>query len=347
MLAVNKKILVGGLSGLTMICVSMSVALASAYPKDLPSSLQSAWREVVGKYHQMGNSSTTYFKPNAYVTHSSLLTSLYAVDKSLDKLFSTTASEQSQIAKLQSTVTSLKSQISQLQSTVASLQNKVNTNSLEDNLVISIAASTMSRTGQVQTEYVLSDGSTPSGVGSAFFVHNNQYVLTDYHVVGEITDPNEDSNVVQPSRIKFVLGGTSYDATVVASDKSMDLALLKLEPAEGQSLPDVKPLSFENPNKVTIGQTAIAVGSPLGIYNSVTKGIVSNLYNIDGVDEVQIDAPINPGNSGGPVVDSSGNVIGIVDFKWLLDDGQMAEGMGVATSVSMINQFLSENSDKF
>jgi S1-C subfamily serine protease len=334
-IALNKKFLVVGLSGLAAASLSLTVAMASAYPQDLPVSLRSAWSEVAGKYHQMGNYVGTYFEPSAHVTRSNLLTALYAVDKSLDKLFSTTASEQSQIRSLQS-------QVNKLQSTVASLQNALNTNALEDNHVISLAASIMSRTGQIQAYFKLGNGSPVKSIGSAFFVHDNQYVLTDDHVV-ELNDPNDASRWIQPDSITFVIGGSSYNATVVQSDRTKDLALLKLVPASGQALPSVKPLNFESSRKIEVGQTVIAVGSPLGVYDSVTKGIVSHTvgYRLGAVDAVQIDAPINEGNSGGPVVDMSGNVIGIVDFKYAYDDGQLAEGMGVATSVSTINEFLS------
>jgi S1-C subfamily serine protease len=365
--ALNRRIaLIGMVSGvLLMGSIGVKLVLASTPPKDLSSSLKKDWREVVGKYHQMKNASSTRFHPHEFVSRGSLLASLNVVDKSLDSLFSKSKSQESQIKKLQASDSSEKKQIQQLQSSVHSqasqiqrlqssvtqLQTQFAKGSLEDNQVISVAASTMSRTGQVQAEYQFPDGQKFESVGAAFFVHSNQYVLTDDHVVGQQTEPNGNGTAIAPKQITFICGGSSYTAQVIKSDTYDDLALLKLKPASGMPYPNVKPLTLETA-PVHVGQTAIAVGSPLGIYDSVSKGIVSDSYRFDpktqqfvshgGVSEVQIDAPINEGNSGGPVVDLKGKVVGIVDFKLLLDDNQPAEGMGVATGTSTISAFLAK-----
>ena len=133
------------------------------------------------------------------------------------------------------------------------------------------------------------------------------YILTNAHVVADsssLTVTLED--------------GTEYPATVVTSDATHDLALVKVE-ATG-----LTPARIGDSTKTQVGQTAIAIGSPLGTYTeTVTKGIVSALDRTITVEDestgqphtltglIHTDAAINPGNSGGPLLDETGAVIGI------------------------------------
>jgi putative serine protease PepD len=107
-----------------------------------------------------------------------------------------------------------------------------------------------------------------------------------------------------------------YDATVVGTDATSDLAVVKLKGAT-----DLKPATFADSDKVQVGDLAVAIGAPLGLSNTVTNGIISatnravatgSTQNDSTVlDALQTDAAINPGNSGGALVNASGEVIGI------------------------------------
>ena len=126
--------------------------------------------------------------------------------------------------------------------------------------------------------------------------------------------------------------GTELEATLIAADKQTDLALLKVE--SDSPLPTIEIGSSGN---LLVGQTAIAIGNPLGVEyaNSVTVGIVSGLNRQvtgeNGVSTmIQTDAAVNPGNSGGALVDASGKLIGVVSAKISSTD---VEGIGFAIPI--------------
>jgi putative serine protease PepD len=109
--------------------------------------------------------------------------------------------------------------------------------------------------------------------------------------------------------------GTLYTATTVGTDPTSDLAVIKLQNAQG-----LTPATFANSDDVQVGDVAVAIGAPLGLSNTVTDGIISatNRAVATGsdqeqtvIDALQTDAAINPGNSGGPLVNSAGEVVGI------------------------------------
>jgi serine protease Do len=145
------------------------------------------------------------------------------------------------------------------------------------------------------------------GGGSGFFVSDDGYVVTNAHVVSD-----EDA-----SYTVFSNDGTKYEAEVIAKDTVLDIALLKVE---GTDLPY---LTFGDSSGAKVGQTVIAIGNALGEYrNTVSVGVISGLSrsvaatngsNATEVlsDVLQTDAAINPGNSGGPLIDLSGQVIGV------------------------------------
>ena len=139
--------------------------------------------------------------------------------------------------------------------------------------------------------------------GSGFVYDANGHVITNYHVVADAT-----SLEVRLS------DGASYDAELVGSDPSTDLAVLKVDaPADV-----LQPLDLGNSDDVAIGDGVVAIGSPYGLEETVTAGIVSALdrtiestngYSIPGT--IQTDAAINHGNSGGPLLNAQGDVIGV------------------------------------
>jgi serine protease Do len=165
---------------------------------------------------------------------------------------------------------------------------------------------------------------TISGVGSGIVLTANGYILTNRHVVeGAKTLTVELSSTA------------TYPATVVEISKDQDLALIKIE-ATGLSA-----ATIGDSTKIQVGQTAIAIGSPLGTYTeTVTRGIVSGLGRtvtvrddttgrpVDLKDLIQTDAAINPGNSGGPLLDGTGAVVGINTAV-----ASSAEGLGFAIPI--------------
>ena len=145
------------------------------------------------------------------------------------------------------------------------------------------------------------------GGGSGFFITPDGYILTNRHVV---EDQQADYTVATSD-------GKEYPAKVLARDPIRDVAVIKIE---GNNFPVV---NLGDSDSVKIGQTAVAIGNSLGEFsNSVSRGIISGLKrNLSAgdysgsserlTDIIQTDAAINPGNSGGPLLDISGNVIGI------------------------------------
>ncbi len=164
-----------------------------------------------------------------------------------------------------------------------------------------------------------------TGVGSGFIVSTNGLILTANHVVTGA----QSLTVTLPS-------GRNVPATVVSTDPSHDVALIKV------SATGLTPLPLGDSNNLTVGETVVAVGSPLGtFYDTVTNGIVSALNRTISVSEtgsrqqtqlsglIQTDAPINPGNSGGPLLDTTGHVIGLVDAQ-----ASGAQGVGFAVPIN-------------
>jgi serine protease Do len=146
----------------------------------------------------------------------------------------------------------------------------------------------------------------PIGAGSGFFVSNDGTIITNKHVVD---DPQASYSVITND-------GKKYDAKVLTRDPVSDLAILKIDVKNSSHL------DLADSGAIQIGQRVIAIGNSLGQYqNTVTSGIVSGIgrkitaggaqgeEQLEGV--IQTDAAINPGNSGGPLLNISGQVIGI------------------------------------
>ena len=136
---------------------------------------------------------------------------------------------------------------------------------------------------------------SPGGRGTGFYVRPDR-VLTNHHVVeGQ-------------SSVQLIAGGVKRTARVMNVSVGADLALLQVYNAD----PQQQALSLGSVGRVRVGEEVIAVGSPLGVLsNTVTRGIVSAVRRTGDLLLIQTDAAINPGNSGGPLVNRSGQVIGI------------------------------------
>jgi serine protease Do len=158
--------------------------------------------------------------------------------------------------------------------------------------------------------------------GSGFVITEDGYIVTNDHVVAEA----EEISVVFND-------GNKLDAKVVGRDPKTDLALIKVEAKELQIAP------LGNSDAVRVGDWVMAIGNPFGFEHTVTVGILSarsrNLHSGPYDDFLQTDASINPGNSGGPLIDMSGNVVGI---NTAIRAG--AEGLGFAIPINMAKSLL-------
>ncbi len=141
--------------------------------------------------------------------------------------------------------------------------------------------------------------------GSGFLIDPDGHILTNFHVI-------KGSAELEVTLLADVESGNRYKARVLATDPANDLALIKVE--SGELLPY---LALGDSESVQVGQKVLAIGNPFGLHGTLTTGIVSStgrsIQDRSGIlkDLIQTDAAINPGNSGGPLLDSSGNVIGV------------------------------------
>jgi putative serine protease PepD len=172
------------------------------------------------------------------------------------------------------------------------------------------------------------------GSGSGFVIDKRGYILTNDHVV-------EDADVV---RVRIGEGEQLIAAKVVGTDPSSDLAIIKVDPEDVDG--DLQPLTLGSSGAVQVGQPAIAIGSPFGLQGSLTTGVISALgrpivspngFQISGA--LQTDAAINPGNSGGPLLDASGNVIGInAQIETGTSGSRSNSGVGFAIPIDTAKQ---------
>jgi len=135
---------------------------------------------------------------------------------------------------------------------------------------------------------------TKYAIGSGFFIAPGM-VVTNYHVVDGGSDAIVRTNT-----------GKLYEVEgIVSADKTVDIAILKLKEKFGE------PVEIGNVSKLKKGEKAVAIGSPKGLFNTVSTGIISNFWNDGKVNQIQISIPITHGNSGGPLFNTNGQVVGI------------------------------------
>jgi S1-C subfamily serine protease len=171
------------------------------------------------------------------------------------------------------------------------------------------------------------------GSGTGFVVDRDGTIVTNAHVVG-------DAGEVQ---VQFADERTAA-ATVRGVDRSSDLAVLRIDPAEAGTL---HALELADSSTVRTGQLAVAIGSPFGLPQTATAGIVSGTgrhiqapdgFQIDSV--IQTDAPINPGNSGGPLLDANGRVIGVNSQITTGGNGNGNVGIGFAVPSNTVRDVI-------
>jgi len=178
----------------------------------------------------------------------------------------------------------------------------------------------------------LPEGSDIQSSGSGFFITEDGYLITNFHVV-------KDSR-----NVKVKIGADIYPAEVVHVDKDNDLALLKIS---GK----FKPLCIST-NGAQLGEGVFTIGFPdivvQGTEPKYTDGKISSLAGIqDDPKEYQISVPVQPGNSGGPLVDMNGNVVGIVvaklnDIAVLAASGDLPQNVNYAIKGQYLNNFLAQ-----
>jgi 2-alkenal reductase len=186
----------------------------------------------------------------------------------------------------------------------------------------------------------------PQGIGSGFFIDTDGRIVTNNHVV---QDADQLAVTLQDK--------TTVRAELLGRDPDNDLAVIKVDPnatdSDGRPIGDrIKPVTLGDSDQVTIGETAVAIGSPLGLAQTVTEGIVSARRNpgeespvpgdqlnlLGGA--IQTDAAINPGNSGGPLFNAAGQVIGVNSA--ILSQSGGNEGVGFAIPINVVKRVVPE-----
>ena len=173
-----------------------------------------------------------------------------------------------------------------------------------------------------------------TGVGTGIIMSKDGYIVTNAHVIYDDEYGYGEASSVQ---IQMSDEETTYDARIVAYDKEADIAVLKID------ADNLTPAEFGNSSSCEVGEMVVAIGNPLGLQfqNTVTCGIISALdrkvtINDNTMTLIQTDTAINNGNSGGPLINSSGQVIGINSAKMssTYSGEATVEGIGFAIPMS-------------
>ena len=175
-------------------------------------------------------------------------------------------------------------------------------------------------------------GTVPQqGQGSGFILDKAGHILTNFHVVA---GANRGIEVQLSDKRKFA-------AHVIGSDRTHDLALLQID------APNLQPVTLADSSQLNVGQKVYAIGNPFGLAGTMTRGIISAIRPIrsaDGApieDAIQTDAAINPGNSGGPLLNSSGEVIGI-NTMIASNGADQSSGIGFAIPINTAKAVLAD-----
>lgn len=172
--------------------------------------------------------------------------------------------------------------------------------------------------------------SQPYGLGSGFFINEKGYLITNYHVI-------EGETKIKVTVFKKDIGGFEKikfeKVKIVAFNPFLDLALLKVEDIENQT---IKFVPLGDSDRLNVGEQVFAVGNPLGLERSVHNGIVSSLNRaFEGLVYIQTNTDINPGNSGGPLFNMNGQVIGVTNMGYVF-----MGGLGFAIPINYVKTFI-------
>jgi len=178
--------------------------------------------------------------------------------------------------------------------------------------------------------------SSPAGMGSGFFLNEDGYLITNYHVIEketkiEVTVFRKAENGFEKTKFKKV--------KIEAINPFVDLALLKVEDLGDTK---VKFAYLGDIDRIQVGETVFAIGNPLGLERTVTDGVISTTNRaFEGLVYIQTNADINPGNSGGPLFNLAGEVVGVTNMGYIFFGG-----LGFAIPVDYVKHFI-ENRDAF
>ncbi len=178
--------------------------------------------------------------------------------------------------------------------------------------------------------------SSPVGTGSGFFINEEGYLITNYHVIEretkiEVTMFAKARNGFEKKRFKKV--------KIEAINLFVDLALLKVEDLGAAESAFVYLGDFD---RIKVGEPVFAVGNPLGLERTVTDGVISTRNRaFEGLLYIQTNADINPGNSGGPLFNLAGEVIGVTNMGYVFYGG-----LGFAIPIDYVRHFI-ENREAF
>ena len=185
----------------------------------------------------------------------------------------------------------------------------------------------------------VSNSSGANGIGSGFVSTSEGWIITNHHV---IADPQFiDGDIL----VKFK-DGSVFPAQVIGDDPANDLAVLKLTRSPNFRL---APLKLGDSNRVSVGQTVLAKGNPLGLEGTLSQGIISAIRNLKSLTgspiegAIQTDASIAQGNSGGPLVNALGEVIGVISAGvYNPAGGTMLNTINFAIPVNRVKDLLSQ-----
>ena len=172
---------------------------------------------------------------------------------------------------------------------------------------------------------------TPGGLGSGFFINEDGYLITNFHVIENETQISIE--VYHNTKDGQLDRRTYKQVRIIAMNKFADLALLKVEDREA---PKFAWVLLGDADALSVGDRVFAIGSPLGLERTVTEGILSTkTRQLQGELYMQTTAQINPGNSGGPLFNLKGEVVGVTNMKLAF-----GEGLGFAIPVDTVKYFL-------
>jgi len=178
--------------------------------------------------------------------------------------------------------------------------------------------------------------SSPGGMGSGFFINEQGYLITNYHMIEketkvEVTVFQKGEDGLVKKKFKKV--------KIEAINPFVDLALLKVQDL-GET--KVKHVLLGDIGRIKVGERVFAIGNPLGLERSVSQGIISTKNRaFKGLVYLQTTAAINPGNSGGPLFNLAGEVIGVTNMGYIF-----LGGLGFAIPIDYVKDFI-DNRDAF
>ena len=172
------------------------------------------------------------------------------------------------------------------------------------------------------------DSQVPDGMscGTGCIIDKSGIILTSAHVID-----------IGKTVVVTMNNGRNYNAKVLKHlGENKDIALLKIDVPQ-----DLKTVKLGNSEKVKVGETVLAIGNPFGFSGTLTQGIVSRIDYAK--NRIQTDAAINPGSSGGPLLNTKGEIIGINQAIYNPDNNISNIGIGFATPINLVKEYLKDN----